>query len=115
MAEMGLVERERECSKLGEIVRHVAAGTGGVGVVQGPPGIGKSALLAWLADESRTAGLRAQGVRATELGASVSFGVARRLLEDEVRRRRGSWTSAGRAAPARCSTAMPPRPGSRPR
>jgi hypothetical protein len=84
---MGLVERESECTLLAEIIRDVSAERGGVAVVEGPPGIGTSALLDWLEDECRAAGVRARLVRATELGADVSFGLARRLLEPDVRSR----------------------------
>jgi DNA-binding CsgD family transcriptional regulator len=83
---MGLVERQQECTMLGELVRGLSAGTGGLAVVEGPPGIGKSALLDWLQGACREAGVAERVIRATDLGAGVSFGLARRLLEDDVRR-----------------------------
>jgi DNA-binding CsgD family transcriptional regulator len=87
--EMGLVERGGECAKLGDVVRGVAAGAGGLALVEGPPGIGKSALLDWVSAECAAAGVGVRLVRTTELGAAVSFGVARRLLQEDVRRHRG--------------------------
>ncbi len=86
---MGLVEREGECAALAGVIRQVAAGAGGLAVVEGPPGIGKSALLDWVTGEARTAGIGVRSVHATDLAAGVSFGVARRLLADDVRRHRG--------------------------
>jgi DNA-binding CsgD family transcriptional regulator len=83
---VGLLEREHECARLGEIVRDVSAGAGALAVDEGPPGIGKSALLDWLGGECCTAGIPARTARATELGAGVAFGLARRLLEGDVRR-----------------------------
>ena len=84
--EMGLVERELECARLDAVVTAAAAGHGGLALVEGPPGIGKSALLAWLGDRCASAAVAVRTVRATELGAEVSFGLARRLLKRDVRR-----------------------------
>jgi DNA-binding CsgD family transcriptional regulator len=84
---MGFVERQLECSRLERIMQSVSSGDGGVAIVEGPPGIGKSALVRWLGDRCESAGIGIRTVRATELGAEVSFGLARRLLEPDVRRR----------------------------
>lgn len=51
-----LVGREPELAALGELVRMVAGGTGGIGWVRGEPGIGKSALVDAVAGQARAAG-----------------------------------------------------------
>jgi DNA-binding CsgD family transcriptional regulator len=84
---MGLLDREAECTTLEGVIQTTASGEGGLAIVEGPPGIGKSALLRWLVDRCRSAAVRARAVLGTELGAEVSFGLARRLLERDVRRR----------------------------
>ncbi|HWE08426.1 MAG TPA: AAA family ATPase [Solirubrobacteraceae bacterium] len=97
---MGLVERELECALLERVMRCVSSGDGGVAIVEGPPGIGKTALVRWLARRCQSAGVGIRTVRATELGAEVSFGLARRLLESDVRRRpellRTGWSRRAR-------------------
>lgn len=98
---MGLVEREAERMALGALVHGAVAGEGRVAVVQGPPGIGKSALVQWLAAHTEDNGVSIRLVRGTRLGARTPFGVARWLLARDIRRdpellRRG-W--ARRAAP----------------
>ena len=53
-------------------------------MLEGPAGIGKSALLERLRRAAPAAGVRVLFTRGTELGRSVPFGVARRLLEPLV-------------------------------
>ncbi|MFF7859120.1 AAA family ATPase [Streptomyces sp. NPDC007904] len=48
-----LVERERELALFGELVRRTAAGRSGLVVLEGPVGIGKTALLQALVAEAR--------------------------------------------------------------
>ncbi|CAL9655225.1 LuxR family transcriptional regulator [Streptomyces sp. Tu 3180] len=52
-----LVERERELALFGELVRRSAAGRSGLVVLEGPVGIGKTALLRALVAEARGLGL----------------------------------------------------------
>src|SRR5436305_1611623 len=66
---MRLVERERECAAAQALIDAAAGGAGGLLVIEGPPGIGKSALLADLAGRAGAAGVAACSVRATRLGA----------------------------------------------
>ena len=82
---MRLRERELECAAAQALVDRAAAGSGGLLVIEGPPGIGKSALLAELARRAGVAGLAVHAVRATRLGGEIPFGLARRLLEPVVR------------------------------
>lgn len=84
MCIVGLVGRERECERLVDAVCAAAGGRGDLVVVEGPAGIGKTALLRWLADRCHRDGVCLVAARATELGREVSFGLVRRLLEPQV-------------------------------
>src|SRR3954451_14767522 len=82
---MRLVERERECAAVQALVDGARVGTGGLLVIEGPPGIGKSALLAELATRAGAAGVAVCSARATRMGAGIAFALARWLLEPAVR------------------------------
>lgn len=82
---MRLLERERECAAALALVDGAVAGAGGLLVVEGPSGIGKSVLLEEVARRAGAAGVVTRSVRATRLGAEVPFALARRLLEPAVR------------------------------
>src|SRR4051812_17956140 len=76
-----LLEREVELAVLAELFERAAGGDGGLVLVEGPPGLGKSALLeraAGLARERGLVGLRGRG---HELGRAVGWGVVRALRE----------------------------------
>src|SRR5216683_2771708 len=68
-AGIGMVGRENELARLGELVTAVAAGRGGLGWVRGEPGIGKSALV------------DAMVTRAAASGCSVFRGVGDELAQ----------------------------------
>ena len=76
-----LLEREGELAQFGGLLEAVAAGTGRLVVVEGAPGVGKSALLAALCGEAERAGFLALRARGSELEAEFSFGVVRQLFE----------------------------------
>lgn len=76
----GLLERDVEARALLGAVDHAAVGRGGVRIVQGPAGIGKSALLRAAAEYGHARGLRVAVAQASELESGVAFGVARQLL-----------------------------------
>lgn len=87
---MPLVEREAELAAVEATLSAAASGTGAMLLVQGPAGIGKTALL----DEARRrAGqrerpggpLRVLLARGTPLEHELAHGVARQLLEPPVR------------------------------
>src|SRR6201981_909841 len=80
-----LLDRERELAELGGLIEAAAQDSGGVVVVEGPAGIGKTRLLE---EAARTAGAAGMGVlraRGSEFEAGIGFGVARQLLEPVVR------------------------------
>ncbi len=79
-----LLERDAELAWLSALLEKAQAGSGGVAVISGPPGIGKTALLAavhWLAGDRGFRSLRARG---RELEADMAFSVVRQLLEQPV-------------------------------
>ncbi len=96
-----LVERERELRRLRAAAGAATAGRGASLVVQGPPGIGKTALLRRIGDLSDAAVLTAAG---TELERELAFGVVRQLFERPLlelagtRRREVLSGAAARAA-----------------
>ena len=62
-----------------------AAGEGGALVVEGPAGIGKSALLREVRDRAAREGFVVLAARGAELERGFSFGVVRQLFETHVR------------------------------
>src|SRR5262245_31214010 len=77
----GLLEREHELDALTALLQRAAAAEGGVAVVEGPAGIGKSRLLDAARGQAAAAGLVALRARASELESAYPFGVVRQLFE----------------------------------
>src|SRR6476620_5333702 len=104
-----LVEREAQLRLL-EAVREAAeAGAGRLVVVEGPAGMGKSAVLAAERDHLRRHGRTVLAARCSELESTYAFGVVRQLFEARLRTS-ARWLdgSAGSAA----AVFDPPRSGS---
>jgi DNA-binding CsgD family transcriptional regulator len=96
----GLFERGRELGELDSQIERAAAGHGGLVVVEGPAGIGKSRLLAE-ARRRAEGSMRVLSARGSELEGDFAFGVVRQLLEAEVSQpERRKSLLAGAAAPA---------------
>jgi DNA-binding CsgD family transcriptional regulator len=74
-----LVERERELEVVERLLDAARSGAGGVALVEGPPGIGKSSVLS--AARAAAADLRVVSARGGELERELPFGIARQLLE----------------------------------
>src|SRR5262249_6822614 len=72
-----LLERERELGVLEELLE----GRGGLALVGGPAGIGKSRLLAATRDAAQGAGFRVLAARAGDLERELPFGVVRQLFD----------------------------------
>lgn len=66
--------REAETARLRTLVAEAAAGTGRAVVLRGDAGIGKSRLLATLADEAEATGFVLRAARGDELGQGRPFG-----------------------------------------
>ena len=76
-----LVEREDELDRIAAAAHALAAGRGGLLLLEGPAGIGKTRLLAELRDRAQAAGAGVLDARATTLEREYGFGVARQLFE----------------------------------
>jgi hypothetical protein len=78
--EQDLLERE---SELGAVEELIGAGgrAGRLLVIEGAPGIGKTALVAAAKGLGQAAGLRVLGARGWELERSFSYGIVRQLFE----------------------------------
>src|SRR5437868_629291 len=79
-----LLERDAELRLMGGLVEHVGTGEGGLVVVQGHAGVGKTELLRAAGELGEAAGLRVLRGRGSELDRAFAFGVARQMLEREV-------------------------------
>jgi hypothetical protein len=80
-----VLERERELERLQAVIDFAARGEGGGAVVEGPPGIGKTSLLAAARMRAADAGMRSLSARGGELEQVFSFGVVLQLLDPIVR------------------------------
>jgi len=93
-----LVEREREVAQLAALVDAVPSGEGRAVLIEGPAGIGKSALLAQARRRAADSGSLVLAARGSELEREFPFGVVRQLLEAVVAG--DERALAGAAAPA---------------
>jgi len=83
-ARTGLLERGGELACVEQAIAALARGQGGVLVIQGAAGIGKSTLLYALREQASGQGMQSLTARASELEQAWSFGVVRQLLESRV-------------------------------
>jgi DNA-binding CsgD family transcriptional regulator len=79
-----LLERDAELARLGALLEKARSGNGGVAVISGPPGIGKTALLAAVHRLAGQRGFRSLRARGRELEADMAYSVVRQLLEQPV-------------------------------
>jgi len=77
----GLLERELETAHLQRAVDHSGHGLGRVIVVEGPAGIGKTALVGAARELAREAGMNVRAARGAEFEQSFAFGGVRQLLD----------------------------------
>jgi DNA-binding CsgD family transcriptional regulator/tetratricopeptide (TPR) repeat protein len=82
----GLLERDAELSVATALVEAAREGRSGLLWIDGPPGIGKSSLLAAVRDAAVAAGMRVLSARGAELERSFPYGVARQLFEPVLAR-----------------------------
>jgi DNA-binding CsgD family transcriptional regulator len=83
---LGLLEREGELHGIDAAIGAAGAGRGGFVVAEGPPGVGKTALLVAARERATATGMRVAHARGRVLEREYSFGVARSLLEPLLRR-----------------------------
>src|SRR5215468_10678189 len=76
-----LLERSAELKRIESALAEARAGRGRFLVIEGPAGIGKTALLAEARAAASQDGMRVLRARGTELERDFAFGVARQLFE----------------------------------
>lgn len=79
-----LLDRDRELTALDSALAAAAGGRGGVLLVEGAAGIGKSALLEAATPRAGELGLQVLTARASELDREFAFGVVLQLLEPAI-------------------------------
>ena len=80
-----LLERDSELRLFERVIERAKRGRGGVVLVEGQAGVGKTELLRMAGAIGQDAGLRVLRGRGTELDRPFGFGVVRQLLERSVR------------------------------
>lgn len=78
------LERDGELAAIAEATARAAAGSGGLVLVQGPAGIGKTTLLRAARDEAGRAGARILAARGGVLESDLEHGVVRQLFDRAV-------------------------------
>ena len=76
-----LLERESEQQELRALLQRVGTGAGGMTVIEGPAGIGKTRLLDAFRDSARDHGFNVGRARGGSLEQDVTFGVVHQMLE----------------------------------
>src|SRR5918911_2061211 len=76
-----LLERSEELARIESALLEARTGRGTFIVIEGPAGIGKTALLAAARTAAAGGGMRVLRSRATELERDFAFGVVRQLFE----------------------------------
>ncbi|HEX5407167.1 MAG TPA: AAA family ATPase [Pseudonocardiaceae bacterium] len=79
-----LLERDGEMAALRSAMTAAGAGEGGLMIIAGPPGMGKTGLLAAAVDHARATGLRVLAGCGRELEREIALGVAVELLAPPV-------------------------------
>jgi DNA-binding CsgD family transcriptional regulator len=80
LVQLDLLERDAELAAVASLITAIPDG-GRLLAIEGPPGIGKTALIAEARALAHEAGLQVLGARGSELERSFSYGVVRQLFE----------------------------------
>jgi predicted ATPase len=80
-----LLEREHDLARIGELLGRARQGHCSLAVVEGPAGVGKTALLSDARAVAEAAGMRVLRSRGAELEQEFGFGVVRQLVEPALR------------------------------
>src|SRR5262245_60240897 len=81
-----LLEREAELDEAATLLSSAREGVGSALLIEGPAGIGKSALIAAIRERAADEGLAVLSARGAELEREFSFGVVRQLFESALAR-----------------------------
>jgi DNA-binding CsgD family transcriptional regulator len=76
-----LLERSEELARIGSALARIRDGQGGLVVVEGPTGIGKTSLLKAAGEVAAAEGVRVLRARGAQLEQEFAFGVVRQLFE----------------------------------
>lgn len=76
-----LLEREQELQSIRELLDRTREGKGGVALVEGPAGVGKTSLLAAAASEARKRKMEVAWASGSEFGRDMPFAVCLGLFE----------------------------------
>jgi DNA-binding NarL/FixJ family response regulator len=76
-----LLDREDDLAAIDDTLARAIGGSGGIILIEGPPGIGKTALLDELRRRACALAITVRSARAGELERGFGFGVVRQLLE----------------------------------
>ena len=76
-----LLERDRELEIANAAIARALARAGGVLLIEGPPGVGKSKLMAAIRTTARKSALTVLEARGAALEREFAFGVVRQLIE----------------------------------
>ena len=75
-----LLERTKELAQIDQLVEAAHGGTGGLLLISGPAGIGKTSLLAACAEGASSRAMATFSVRGDELAMDSSFSAVRELF-----------------------------------
>ena len=80
-----LFDRDRELSAVRALLDDAASGAGGLLLVEGEAGIGKTGIVRAADGLARAKGLRVLGARGSELESELAFGLVREMLSEPIR------------------------------
>ena len=96
-----LLERARELERIDFVLHAAIAGDGRALLIEGPSGIGKTALLDAACRRAKSQGITVLSARGGELEAQYPFGAVRQLFEPVVHRASSETRAQLLAGPAR--------------
>ena len=96
----GLLERDAELAAIDSTLRAAAAGEGGLLLIEGEAGVGKTALLKEGLGRAEGLGIKVLRARGGEYEREFPYGVVRQLFEPALSRDKGRVRLAGSAAMA---------------
>ena len=80
-----LLDRDRELSAVGALLDDAVSGAGGLLLVEGEAGIGKTGIVRAAGALARANGMRVLGARGSELESGLAFGLVRGMFSEPVR------------------------------